>query len=87
MKDPGDYTGADSDINEKIKILETDWLPNRKSWLMMSVANEEDQEEDMATVLAEVRAKVGNVESDMSLVKALIEHQLGELSKLKESTA
>ena len=83
MKDPGDYTGAESDINEKIQILETDWLPNRKSWLMMSVANEEDQEEDMATVLAEVRAKVGNVESDMSLVK----HQLGELSKLKESTA
>lgn len=75
MKDAGDYTGAESDIDGKIKILDTDWFPNKNSWLMMSVANEEDQEEDMATVLAEVREEVGKVKSDMSLVKALVEHQ------------
>ena len=74
MKDPTEYTGAESDIQQKIKILETDWLPNKKSWRMMSAAGEEDDEEDTHTILADMRVRLGGVEAGLSYMRGLMEH-------------
>ena len=74
MKDPNDYTGAEYDIQKKIEILETDWLPNKKSWRMVSADGEEDDEEDTHTIVVEMRQKIETLETGLTYMKGLMEH-------------
>ena len=74
LKPPGEYSGAESDLAEKIKTLDTDWLPNKRSWKMVSKGSEEEGDEDTHAIVAELRDDVNAMKADLRDVKALMEH-------------
>ena len=54
--------------------FETDWLPNKKSWRMVSADGEEDDEEDTRTIVVEMRQKIETLETGLTYMKGLMEH-------------
>lgn len=74
LKNPGEYSGAESDLAEKIKTLDTDWLPNKRSWRMVSKGSDEEGDEDTSDMLHELREDVTAMKADLRDVKALMEH-------------
>ena len=74
LKNPGEYSGAESDLAEKIKTLDTDWLPNKRSWRMVSKGSDEEGDEDDREMLHELREDVTAMKADLRDVKALMEH-------------
>ena len=74
LKNPGEYSGAESDLAEKIKTLDTDWLPNKRSWRMVSKGSDEEGDDDEHQMIHELREDVTAMKADLRDVKALMEH-------------